>query len=61
MKHRLSKIAEQNYDTALNLDLAIYWCKDCGAIQMDIESDGRFIRHHKVLYPTQKKDKEVGG
>lgn len=50
-KHKVIKIHESVYDGSENLDIVSYWCEICGAIQQDIESDGRFVQHYKIYTP----------
>jgi hypothetical protein len=58
-QHKLIKISKCVWDGAENEDIVAYWCERCGAIQKDIESDGRFIRHHKVHKPKEGYKKVV--
>ncbi|MBU1173098.1 MAG: hypothetical protein KKD44_26340 [Proteobacteria bacterium] len=50
--HKLKLINVSAYDGSENEDIAIYWCEICGAIQEDIESDGRFVRHYAIYKPS---------
>jgi len=47
--HQLQELLK--YSQGGNEDVVLYWCNKCGSVQIDIESDGRFIRTAQAYKP----------
>lgn len=62
-KHEYVTIYDGSSIWSNDLDLMIYWCKNCGSTRGCLENDGRFYRQvffkvPKVSVETQKGENE---